>query len=126
MPGLRGRRDGGHRDPRLTFIVDAQLPVKAAVWLRSLGHDAIHLNEIDMKAAGDSEIWALCVERGATVIAKDRDFADRYLSGQRPAPGIVWIRTGNLSRDEQVEHLARNWLRILTRLDATAPIVEVR
>jgi predicted nuclease of predicted toxin-antitoxin system len=110
----------------LNFIIDAQMPVKAAVWLRSLGHDAVHLNEIDMKAAGDSEIWTLCVERGAVVITKDRDFADRYLSGQRPQPRIVWIRTGNLGRDQQVDHLARNWLRILTRLEATAPIIEVR
>jgi predicted nuclease of predicted toxin-antitoxin system len=110
----------------LTFIVDAQLPVRIAIWLRSRGHDAIHLNELDMKAAGDSAIWALCIERQATVITKDRDFVDRYLSGQRPAPRIVWIRTGNLSRDQQVEHLSRNWLRILTRLGASAPIIEVR
>ena len=110
----------------MTFIVDAQLPVRIAIWLRSRGHDAIHLNELDMKAAGDSAIWALCIEREATVITKDRDFVDRYLSGQRPAPRIVWIRTGNLSRDQQVEHLSRNWLRILTRLGASAPIIEVR
>lgn len=79
-----------------------------------------------MKTAGDGSIWLLALEKEAVVITKDRDFPDRYRSGQRPAPPIVWIRTGNLTRDQQVEHLARNWVRILTRLSTPIPIIEVR
>lgn len=88
--------------------------------------DATHLNEIGMKTAGDGSIWAMALEQNAVIITKDRDFPDRSLSGRRPAPLVVWIRTGNLSRDEQVDHLKRNWLRILTRLSRPIPVIEVR
>ena len=110
----------------MSFLVDAQLPPDVAAWLRSRGHDAIHLNEIGLKNAGDDAIWTLAVDSDAVIITKDRDFPDRYLSGKRPAPRIVWIRTGNLSRKAQVEHLASNWFRILTRLSVNTPIIEVR
>ena len=45
--------------PGLNFIVDAQLPQAAGAWLRSRGHDAVHLNELDMRTAADSAVWAL-------------------------------------------------------------------
>ena len=79
-----------------------------------------------MKDAGDRAIWQMAVDQDFVVISKDRDFVDRYASGQRPAPRIVWIRTGNLGRAAQVDHLARNWVKILTRLQFSTPIIEIR
>lgn len=79
-----------------------------------------------MKDAGDGLIWSMAVDDDWVVISKDRDFVDRYASGQRPAPRIVWVRTGNLNRIAQVDHLARNWVKILTRLQFSTPIIEVR
>lgn len=109
----------------MKVLVDAQLPPAAADWLRARGHDAIHLNDIGMKDAADTDVWSLAIEQERVILSKDRDFADRYVSGQRPAPLIVWIRTGNLSRSQQIDHLARNWIRILTRLSRNTPITEV-
>lgn len=109
----------------MKFLVDAQLPPAVAEWLRSRGHEAVHLNDLGMKDAGDGTVWDMAVTNEWVVLSKDKDFTDRYASGQRPAPRIVWIRTGNLSRAAQVDHLARNWLRILTRLQFSTPIIEV-
>lgn len=110
----------------MNFLVDAQLSPEIAAWLRSHGHEAAHLSELGLEAATDSSIWALAVDQRAVVITKDRDFFDRAVSGQTPAPPIVWIRTGNLRRREQLEHLTQNWLRILTRLNSADQLIEVR
>ncbi|AQR62420.1 hypothetical protein BZG35_12780 [Brevundimonas sp. LM2] len=108
----------------MRFVVDANLPPDIADWLRSRGHDAVAVRDLGLRESPDGPIWDAALARGAVVITKDADFAMWALS-RDPAPRIVWLRTGNLRRRAQLEHLDKVWLSVLNRLANDAPIVEV-
>lgn len=109
----------------MRFLLDVHMPTSAAEWLRSRGHEASHVKELGMAAASDETIWTLAIETGAILISKDRDFAD-WTAVRQPRPQVVWIRTGNMLKRHQVDHLSRAWLTILTQLAKGVPLVTVQ
>jgi predicted nuclease of predicted toxin-antitoxin system len=76
------------------FLVDAQLPPVLARWLREAGHEAEHVEELGLRDANDSAIWAHALRSGAIIVTKDEDFAARSVQSTT-APVIVWLRVGN-------------------------------
>jgi predicted nuclease of predicted toxin-antitoxin system len=76
------------------FLVDAQLPPALARWLREAGHDAAHLEDVGLREATDSAIWAHALQGGAVIVTKDEDFAARSAHAAN-SPVIVWLRVGN-------------------------------
>jgi predicted nuclease of predicted toxin-antitoxin system len=79
------------------FLVDTQLPVALARWLRESGHEAEHVLEINLAQSKDTAIWQYAQEHGAVIITKDEDFAEWVRCG-RPGPAVVWLRLGNSSK----------------------------
>ena len=78
----------------MKFLVDAQLPPALALWLRQAGHEAEHVEEVGLRTADDSVIWALALRTGAVIMTKDEDFAARSVRDSS-GPVIVWLRIGN-------------------------------
>jgi predicted nuclease of predicted toxin-antitoxin system len=66
------------------FLVDNQLPVALAGWLRDQGHEAEHVLDIQLAQAKDNPIWLHAIKVGAVIVTKDEDFADWVRRG-RPA-----------------------------------------
>lgn len=52
----------------------------------------------------DDAIWIYARDNGWTILTKDTDYFDRLALEGAP-PKIVWLRTGNLRRNEQTEML---------------------
>jgi len=78
-----------------------------------------------MREAKDEVIWRHALETEAILISKDRDFAD-WTAVRQPRPQVVWIRTGNMLRRHQIEHLNRVWLGVLTQLSEGVPLITVQ
>jgi len=76
------------------FLVDAQLPPALARWLQEAGHEAAHVEDVGLRAADDSAIWAHALQSGAIIVTKDEDFAARAAQAAT-APVVVWLRVGN-------------------------------
>jgi predicted nuclease of predicted toxin-antitoxin system len=72
------------------------LPPALARVLRDTGCDVLRCGKIGLRDATDSEIWHYAIQRGAAIITKDDDFAERCLHSQNQ-PVIVWLRIGNTS-----------------------------
>ena len=53
--------------------------------------------DLDLQHAGDQVIWKEAARRDAVIVTKDEDFIGRCRFGE-PAPPVVWIRFGNVSR----------------------------
>lgn len=56
---------------------------RSAEYLRTLGHDAVHVREVGLKGRADQEIVAFARAEGRVLVTRDRDFADirRYPPG---------------------------------------------
>jgi predicted nuclease of predicted toxin-antitoxin system len=107
------------------FLVDNQLPVELAEWLRQQGHEAEHVLEVQLAQAKDNPIWQHALTHGAVIVSKDEDFAEWVRRG-RPGPAVIWLRLGNSTRRELLTWISTRWPRVLIRLQEGARLVEVR
>lgn len=105
-------------------VVDAQLPPALAQWLGVRGHDAVHVFDLDYGRAPDSVIWEHARETGSVIITKDEDFALR--AQLRPSgPPVIWIRFGNVRRQELLRRLDALWPQVLEALARGEGLIEL-
>jgi predicted nuclease of predicted toxin-antitoxin system len=70
------------------FLVDANLPPRLCVWLRSHRHEAEHLFDRNLLTATDTQIWERGRVESLIILSKDVDFYDRALLFGAP-PQVV-------------------------------------
>jgi predicted nuclease of predicted toxin-antitoxin system len=61
------------------FLVDANLPPRLCVWLRSQRHEAEHLFDRNLLTATDTQIWERGRVESFIIFSKDVDFYNRAL-----------------------------------------------
>ncbi|HVK18553.1 MAG TPA: DUF5615 family PIN-like protein [Fimbriiglobus sp.] len=84
----------------MKFLVDAQLPRRAAGWLAVAGGDAVHTLDLpDANRTTDQQIVELAELEQRVVVTKDADFVDSHILSGRPAK-LLLISTGNISNRE--------------------------
>jgi predicted nuclease of predicted toxin-antitoxin system len=108
----------------MIFLVDQMLPRRLADWIRSHGHQALHVREIAMDHANDKDIWREATARGATLVTKDEDFS--VIVGAVNGPQVVWLRVGNCSNDALIAQIAQMWPQLVSELESGIVLVEVR
>jgi len=67
--------------------------------LANLYPDSVHVHELGLDAAPDTELWTYAAAQGFTIVSKDADFHERSLLLGHP-PKVIWIRLGNCSVNE--------------------------
>lgn len=107
----------------MKFLVDAQLPPALCRWLRDHGHDAVHVSDIGMIAAGDAAIAARAEADDAVLVSKDEDFVVLRLPDRF---ALLWLRCGNATNRALVAWLEPRWGRIEQLLVSGERLVEVR
>lgn len=91
------------------------IPIKLANHLKSLGFEAIHINNIlEGSRTKDNAISKFADEQDFIVITKDSDFRDSYFIKQTPKK-LIKINLGNISNNE-LKDIIINHLNILRRL----------
>ena len=80
--------------------------VRVVEWLRSHGHDAVHLSEEGLHRAPDEQVFAKALEEGRIVLTFDLDFGDlAALTGERAAR-VILFRLDNTRTPHVVDRLA--------------------
>jgi predicted nuclease of predicted toxin-antitoxin system len=95
-----------------------------ASWLRSKGHEAHHVIDVNLADAPDAAIWARAIAEDSMIVTKDRDFVDWALA-RTPKARILWIRFGNVRRDAVLARLDAAWPELSDALKSDATIVEI-
>lgn len=84
----------------MNFLIDAQIPRRAAKWLAEAGHDAIHTLDLPHgNRTTDDQINHIAERENRVVVTKDADFVDSHLLRGRP-PKLLLVSTGNISNGE--------------------------
>ena len=91
------------------IVLDQGLPSTAAAILREDGWDAVHVREIEMHAAADSEILGFAVRESRVVITLDRDFPQILALTASTRPSVVLIRQQRLRAAELTALIASIW-----------------
>jgi len=107
------------------FLVDNQLPVSLAQYLRERGFDCQHVLEAGLGDAVDSDICRYAELQERIIISKDEDFF--YFAKQSETKiKLIWVRLGNCRTSALLAAFERSWARIESCLKAGDRIIEVR
>ena len=93
-----------------------------AEWLRKAGHEALHVQEINLRDAEDAAIRAYASRNAAVVITKDRDFAPT----DETAIKLIWVRTGNIGTRALIDRVEAALPELIGHLNDGAMLVELR
>ncbi len=80
----------------MKLLLDQGLPLSAAALLREVGVDTIHVEELGMAAAEDSEILRKAQEEKRVVATMDADFHTLLAIGTALMPSVIRIRIQRL------------------------------
>jgi predicted nuclease of predicted toxin-antitoxin system len=80
----------------MTFLLDQGLPRSTVERLRSLGIESVHVGEIGLSRARDSEIVEHARQRGEVVVTLDADFHAIVALSGASGPSVIRIRIESL------------------------------
>ena len=96
----------------MTLLVDENLPST----ITGICCLSIHALELGRRLT-DDELWQKAKEKGWTILTKDADFFDRLVA-QGPPPKVIWLRVGNMRRQNLEAFFRSCWPAIAELLPA--------
>ncbi len=79
----------------MRLLVDENLSPRVAALLVDAGLDAVHVLDRGLGGAPDTEVSALAVSEGRTIISADSDFTTLLALSRGTAPSLVLLRSGD-------------------------------
>jgi predicted nuclease of predicted toxin-antitoxin system len=90
----------------MKLLFDQNLSPSLPRVLADIYPESVHVREIQMRDATDTQIWEYAKSRDFVTVSKDSDFQSRSLLYGSP-PKFIWLRVGNCSV-RPIEELLRN------------------
>lgn len=75
----------------MKFLVDMPVSPKVCTFLKSCGHDAVHIFEIDMFSP-DEKIFKLAQKEDRIILSMDMDFSTILFLSKANSPGVILFR----------------------------------
>jgi predicted nuclease of predicted toxin-antitoxin system len=114
-------------DTPLRILLDQNVPLAVAAWLREQQPDwhVVHVNELGFAGKSDEFLYRWAQENGSLVITFDEHFADARFHSLGRHHGVVRLRVWPTTIEVTIEALARllenvpaaNWPRSLIIID---------
>lgn len=79
----------------MRFLGDMGVSFRVVEWLRTTGHDAVHVREIGMGRSFDAKILELARAENRIVLTFDLDFGDLMAVSSEPATPVIIFRLNN-------------------------------
>lgn len=96
----------------MKLLFDENLSHKLVGLLADLFPGSVHVRDIGLKAADDTDVWSYASENRFIIVSKDSDMHQRsFLFGYPPK--VIWIRLGNCATSEIEEIIRREYGTIL-------------
>lgn len=80
----------------MKLLFDQNLSHRLTEHTREAFPGTVHVKDIGLDSASDTEIWEFAKKEGFTIISKDSDFHQRSFLFGHP-PKVIWIQRGNCS-----------------------------
>ena len=91
----------------MRFLADMGISPKAVEFLQHLGHQAVHLQQHDLRRLKDSEILQKALQEGSIVLTHDLDLGDLLAASGADLPSVVIFRLRNMRPDNVNRYLVK-------------------
>ena len=91
----------------MRFLCDMGVAATVAEWLRTEGHDAVHLREEGLQTLPNGEIFAMAREQERVVITFDLDFGEIAAASAGNLPSVIVFRLRNARALHVIERLRK-------------------
>jgi len=99
----------------MKLLLDENISRRIVPFLQNRFPDSTQIALLGMEEALDKEVWTYAREHGYVIVTKDSDFYDLSLLYGTP-PKVVWLKTGNTSKNTITQMLLNNREKIETLL----------
>jgi predicted nuclease of predicted toxin-antitoxin system len=100
----------------MKLLFDQNISPKLVNSLADIFPGSIHVINVKLDKAFDSELWNFAKDNDYIIVSKDADFAERSLLFGYP-PLVLWIRRGNCSTTDIINILKENFDLIKSFID---------
>lgn len=83
----------------MKLLLDQNLSPKLIENLSELFPNSVHVQQIGLDYASDTDVWEFARKENHIIVTKDADFHERSLLYGLP-PKVVWIVRGNCSTED--------------------------
>lgn len=90
----------------MKFLLDMGVSPQSAKFLRSLGHDAIHIIELQLSRAADSEIIKVARAETRIILTHDLDFGTLMAASGERLPSIIIFRLTDMRPSNVNQYLS--------------------
>ena len=91
----------------MRFLVDMNLAVPVAAWLRARAHDAVHMLEAGLAEASDAAVFDRAQAEGRTALTCDLDFGELVMRAGERKVSVVIFRLTSQRLDRLLPRLSR-------------------
>ena len=89
----------------MKFLADMGISPRVVQYLRTLGHDAVHLHDLGLDRMADTDILAKARAESRVILTHDLDFGDLLAASQAVLPSVVLFRLQDMRPDSVIRHL---------------------
>jgi len=104
----------------MKFLADMGISPRSVAFLRSLGHDAIHLHDERLDRLSDADILSKALNEDRIVLTHDLDFGELMAASRAHLPSVVIFRLRNMASDHVDRYLGFILANYQERLEAGA------
>ena len=83
--------------PDLRFLLDMGIGQSVSLWLKSLGHDAVHLNDEGLYKLADNFILEKAVNENRIILTTDMDFGQLLAFNKSIQASVIQFRTSTFT-----------------------------
>ena len=107
----------------MRFLCDMGVSLKVVAWLRSQGHDVIHLRDEGLQRLPNGDIFVKAVAEDRILPTFDLDFADIVAMARGQLASVVLFRLRNTRADHVIQRLSVTIDRAAAALESGAVVV---
>ena len=105
----------------MLLLVDESAGKRLAMLLVSAGHDVVFVGDV-MPSVSDEEVLAKAASENRILISDDKDFGELVVRQQKPATGVILLRTLSTNSKIRADAVAK----ILSNMDAKGKLIIVK
>jgi predicted nuclease of predicted toxin-antitoxin system len=90
----------------MQFLADMGVSLRVADWLRSQGHDVVHLRDRGLQRMPNGDIFQMAAQEQRTILTFDLDFGEIIAGSAGKIVSVILFRLRNTRTDFVIERIA--------------------